>query len=66
MNRNHEQLEEVREDMLDIENLLQLLQVNLQDGEEDSYIKRTVRLASKMIHVTSEKLNRIIEDCENN
>lgn len=61
MTEQQEQLEEVREEILDVENLLQLLQVNLKDGEEDSYIKRSVRLAERMLMPIVDKLNEIIE-----
>ncbi|ODR37590.1 hypothetical protein [Eisenbergiella tayi] len=61
----NEQLQEVREELLDIENLLQLLEVNLQDGEEDSYIRRSVRLAGRLLNETAVKLDTIMEDCGN-
>lgn len=66
MNRQQEQLEEVKEEILDIEVLLQLLEINLSEGEEDSYIKRSVRMAERMLRATTKKLTEIIEGCENN
>lgn len=66
MNRQQEQLTEVKEEILDIEVLLQLLEINLSEGEEDSYIKRSVRMAERMLKATTENLAEIIEGSESN
>nr|WP_308624595.1 hypothetical protein [uncultured Eisenbergiella sp.] len=66
MNRQQEQLEEVKEEILDIEILLQLLEINLSEGEEDSYIKRSVRMAERMLRATTKKLTEITEGSESN
>lgn len=65
MESQQEQLEEVREDIKDIENLLQLLMVSLHEEEENAYILQSIRLAVKVLKTTGNKVEKLIQDCEN-